>query len=84
MSDTTITLTLPEDLVQEATEEGLLTPARMAVLLQNELRRTRATNRLFDNLDRLRAVNDLTREDLEAELRDYYAEKQQTSSSSTK
>jgi hypothetical protein len=69
MDDTTVTLTLPSDLVRRATEEGLLTPERVSEWLADELKRNQAANRLFANLDKLRtAASDLTPEDLEAEL----------------
>jgi hypothetical protein len=69
MDDTTVTLTLPSDLVRRATEEGLLTPERVSEWLADELKRNQAANRLFTNLDKLRAAaSDLTPEDLDAEL----------------
>jgi hypothetical protein len=76
MDDTTVTLTLPSELVRRATEEGLLTPERVSEWLADELMRNQAANRLFANLDKLRAAaSDLTSEDLDAELDNYYTEK---------
>ena len=77
MDDTTVTLTLPSDLVRRATKEGLLTPERVSQWLADELKRNQAANRLSASLDKLRAAaSDLTPEDLEAELNNYYAEQQ--------
>lgn len=74
MDDMTITLTIPAELAREAQDEGLLTSERVSELLKDELKRAKAASRLAANLDKLRAAStDLTREDLENELRDYYA-----------
>jgi hypothetical protein len=52
-----LTLNLPDTLVREAEENGLLTPESIEVLFRNELRR-RQVDRLFDAIDRLAALDD--------------------------
>jgi hypothetical protein len=80
MDETQVTLMLPAELVRQATEEGLLTPERVAAWLTEELARTQATSRLFTSLGQLRSTtSDRTPEDLEAELDDYYAGKRASS-----
>ncbi len=69
MSKKTITLSLPDELANEAEAKGLLNPASMEVLLREELRRLRVSN-LFKAADKLansRAVA-LTDVEVEAEI----------------
>lgn len=52
-----ITLTLPDNLAQEAQANGLLRPESIASILRAELRRRRV-NRLFAAADRLADLDD--------------------------
>ncbi len=64
----TIVLTLPDNLAQEAEANGLLRPESMAALLCAEIRR-RQVNRLFAAADRLADVGQpLTEAEIEAEI----------------
>jgi post-segregation antitoxin (ccd killing protein) len=71
-----ITLTLPDDLAEEAEASGLLTPGTLEQIIREEIKR-RKTDRLFDIMDRLAVADkgDLTEADVAAEIQAYRAEK---------
>lgn len=64
-----VVLTLPDDLVEEASEMGLFSPALAASLFRAELRRRRA-NKFFEAADRLAALGGepLSDEEISAEI----------------
>lgn len=70
MSSVELKITLPDQLAQEATTAGLLTPEAIERLLREEVRR-RAVDRLFEATDRLAAsgLPPLTDAEVEAEIR---------------
>ena len=64
----TVTLTLPDNLAQEAEANGLLKPESLAALLREEIRRRRV-NKLFAAADRLADIGKpLTEAEVEAEI----------------
>jgi hypothetical protein len=64
----TILVTLPDNLAQEAEANGLLRPESMAALLRAEIRR-RQVNRLFAATDRLADLDQpFTEAEIEAEI----------------
>ncbi len=66
MSNVTISLNLPEEVVTRAQAAGLLTDERVAAILLAELERI---NRLFETADRLAALEPpLTQEEIDAEI----------------
>ncbi|MBI3576265.1 MAG: hypothetical protein HY083_11540 [Gammaproteobacteria bacterium] len=69
MSSVELKITLPDQLAQEATTAGLLTPEAIERLLREEVRR-RAVDRLFEATDRLAAAGlpPLTDVEVEAEI----------------
>lgn len=69
MSQTTITLHLPDSLANEASAIGLLEPPTIERLLREEIRRRRI-DRLFDSSDRLSNLDVpvLTEAELEAAI----------------
>ena len=72
-----IVLTLPDSLVEEARENGLLAPAFMTSMLKEELRR-RKVNRLFAAADSLAEFGDpMSDEEVMAEVRAVRAERRQ-------
>jgi hypothetical protein len=74
-----LTLNLPDELIREATSQGLLTAPMIERLLRAELTRRR-TEPLFELLDRLAAAEkpDLSEADLQAEI-DSYRQEQRSS-----
>jgi hypothetical protein len=71
-----IVITLPDELVERASQAGLLTDAALAELLRAELERRRqeAIERFFDDLDAIQAVEPrITPEEIDAEVRAYRA-----------
>lgn len=69
MSQTTITLQLPDNLVNEASASGLFEPPTIEKLLREELRRRRI-DRLFEVSDKLSGLDIpiLTEAEVEAEI----------------
>lgn len=61
--DITLTLNLPQDLVDEARSAGLLTEEQIERWLTDELDRQRKLDRLFGKLDRLAAIEPPLSED---------------------
>ncbi len=66
---TELKLSLPDNLAKEAAQAGLLSDAEIGKLLREEIRR-RATNELFDAMDRMAAVEGtpMTGEEIQAEI----------------
>lgn len=69
MSQTTITLQLPDSLVNEASATGLFEPSEIEKLIREELRRRRV-DRLFETVDKLSNLDApvLTEAEVEAEI----------------
>jgi len=69
MNQTTITLQLPDSLVNEASATGLFEPSAIEKLLRDELRRRRV-DRLFEAVDKLSNLDApvLTEAEVEAEI----------------
>ncbi len=66
--DITLTLNLPQDLVDEAKSAGLLTEEQIERWLTDELDRQRKLDRLFGKLDHLAAIEPpLTEDEINAE-----------------
>lgn len=70
MATVQIRLDLPEELAREAQERGLLSSKAIESLIRSEIRRARI-GRLFDDMEKLSAVDaaPLTDAELEAEIR---------------
>ena len=67
---TTLELTLPDSLVREAREAGLLTPERLETPLRNAPRES-AAERLFGAMDKMAAHDyppPMTAEEIQAEI----------------
>lgn len=65
---TEVTLSLPDDLAQQAQRAGLLQPEALETLLR-EAMRARRVDRLFETMGRLRSQSPpLTEEDVQAEI----------------
>jgi hypothetical protein len=71
-----ITITLPDELAEEAQQNGLLTPDAIGQLIRGELWR-RKSDRLGEIMDHLAAADkgDLTEADIADEIAAYRAEK---------
>ena len=71
-----VTLKLPEELVVQAQNAGILTGERVAELLQTELERQQRIQRYFNTLEQLASVEPrLTPDEIEAEIIAYRREK---------
>jgi hypothetical protein len=67
MSDVEITFKLPEELLEQAKEDGVpITDASIAKMIEAELVRAQAKKRLLDAMDKLQGS--LTQEEIEDEL----------------
>ncbi|TSA18155.1 MAG: hypothetical protein D4R74_01725 [Betaproteobacteria bacterium] len=66
---TELKLSLPDNLAKEAAQAGLLSDVEIEKLLREEIRR-RATNELFEAMDRMAAVEGvpMTEEEIQAEI----------------
>ena len=66
---TELKLSLPDNRAKEAAQAGLLSDAEIEKLLREEIRR-RATNELFEAMDRMAAVEGapMTEEEIQAEI----------------
>ena len=75
---TTLTIDLPDNLVKEAKNAGLLDPDAIETMLRETLRR-RAVNGLFTAADKLAAANfpPMTMEEVQAEVNAVRARKTQ-------
>jgi hypothetical protein len=71
MVDIEIKLTLPDNLAREAEARGLLTPKALQQLIDAEVERRRALDRLFTTLDQLAEVDlpPMSAEELNAEIK---------------
>ena len=76
MGSREITLTLPDDIAQEAEANGLLTPEALEQIIRLEIKR-RKTDRLFEMMNHLAAADkgDLTEADVATEIEAYRAGK---------
>lgn len=75
---TTLTIDLPDSLVKEAKNAGLLAPAAIETMLRETLRR-RAINGLFTAADKLTAANfpPMTMEEIQEEVNAVRAQRKQ-------
>lgn len=66
---TTVQLTLPDGLAQEAQAAGLLTPQALEAMVRETLRKQRI-DELFDAMERMHAVDaaPMTEEEIQAEI----------------
>jgi len=65
---TEVTVTLPDDLVQQAKQAGLLRPEALASLLRDAVRQSRI-ERLFTTMDKLSQLEPpLSEEEIQAEI----------------
>jgi len=78
---TTLTIDLPDNLVKEAKNAGLLAPDAIETMLRETLRR-RAVNGLFTAADKLAAANfpPMTLEEIQEEVNAVRAQKKQRAS----
>ena len=78
---TTLTIDLPDNLVEEAKNAGLLAPDAIETMLRETLRR-RAVNGLFTAADKLAAANfpPMTLEEIQAEVSTVRAQRKQRAS----
>lgn len=74
---TTVQVTLPDELAQQAKAAGLLTPEAMERLLAEALRRRRAVDELLKVADRVQAagIPPMTMEEINAEVKAARAER---------
>lgn len=78
---TTVQITLPDQLAQEAQRAGLLSPARLEKWLREQLQSQRV-DELFAAIDRMAAVNEpatMSAEDVAAEIEAMRAERRSSS-----
>ncbi len=76
---TTVQITLPDQLAQDAQRAGLLKPAAIEQLLRAQLKAQRI-DELFEAMDQMAAVNDpavMTPEEVAAEIKTMRAERRQ-------
>lgn len=67
--DVDVTLKLPQKLVDQAQNAGLLTSERISAFLESELERKARVDHLFEVMDKLHAIEPpLTPEEIEAEI----------------
>jgi hypothetical protein len=78
---TTLTIDLPDNLVKEAKNAGLLAPDAIETMLRETLRR-RAVNGLFTAADKLAAANfpPMTLEEIQEEVNTVRAQRKQRAS----
>lgn len=75
---TQITLTIPDDIAQQARDLGLLDNDQLTALIEAEIVRKRqnAAQKLLEIIDRIQTIEPrITQEEVDAELEAYYAEK---------
>lgn len=69
MRNVDVTLSLPEELVEQAKSEGLLEEGRVTAWLETELVRLGRVKALRDDLRKLRSIQPpLTQEEIDAEI----------------
>jgi hypothetical protein len=73
----TVQLDLPEDILRDARNFGLLETKRMAVMLAEEVRRRRAGQELKEMLEKVRSApgEPMTMEEINAEIKSVRAER---------
>jgi len=75
MTTVDVTLSLPEELVEQAKSAGVLTDERVAALLEAEIKRQINARRFQATLQQLRAVDpSLTQEEIDDEIEAYHDE----------
>lgn len=80
----TLTLNLPQDLVDQARSAGLLTEAQIEQWLIDELDRQRKLDRFFGQLDRLVAIKPpITEAEVNAEIEAHRQEKRRPKQDNT-
>ncbi|HRF95041.1 MAG TPA: hypothetical protein PLZ51_07600 [Aggregatilineales bacterium] len=75
---TQITLTIPDELAQQARNLGLLDNDQLTALIEAEIKRKRdkAAQELFAILEEIQSIEPrITQEEIDAEFEAYYAEK---------
>jgi antitoxin component of MazEF toxin-antitoxin module len=75
---TQITLTIPDELAQQARHLGLLDNDQLTALIEAEIERKRdkAAQELFAILEEIQSIEPrMTQEEIDAEIKAYYAEK---------
>jgi hypothetical protein len=78
---TEVTVTLPDDLAQQARQAGLLRPEALATLLRDAMRQGRI-ERLFATMDKLSQLEpSLSEEEIQAEIEAARAERRARKSS---
>lgn len=78
---TEVTVTLPDDLAQQARQAGLLRPEALATLLRDAMRQGR-TERLFSTMDKLSQLEpSLSEAEIQAEIEAARAERRARKSS---
>jgi hypothetical protein len=76
MMSVNVTIELPEELAQKAEVAGILTPKRMAELVEREVERQERANRFFETVDKLVDLEPaLTEQEIRAEIEAYRREK---------
>ena len=67
---TTVQITLPDQLAQDAQAAGLLAPDALEKLLREAMERRAAVNQLFEAMDRAAAMNlpEMSMEEIQAEV----------------
>lgn len=76
MNRVAITLNLPEELVMQAVEAGLLDEAHIEAWLMTEIDRQKKLDTFFDTLDKLSALEPrITQEEIDEEIKAYRREK---------
>jgi hypothetical protein len=75
MTTVDVTLSLPEELVEQAKSAGVLTDERVAALLEAEIKRQINAQRFQATLRQLRSVEpSVTQEEIDDEIEAYHAE----------
>jgi hypothetical protein len=85
MAVITFNLDLPDTLLKDATEQGLLAPQAMEVLLRKEVCRRRR-EKLFDSLDHLRNTEGapMTEDEIQVEIDAVRRERRQQKNASSR
>lgn len=75
-----VTIELSEELAQKAEAAGILTPKRIAELVEREVERQERANRFFETVDKLVDLKpSLTQDEIQAEIEAYRREKAERS-----
>ena len=79
MNRVDVTLSLPEELVEQAKSVGVLTNERIAAWLEAEIKRQSHAQQLQETLRRLRSVEpSLTQDEIDDEIAAYRSERNQS------